>query len=138
MSHGAGFMITKVKATSQEWYRAIARQCSKPISIKFCEVWNRRAKLFRNACGELSQGLASSNHESKELDRALRFLTMLVNCAARTARSPGMLTVRQLPSYCSSITTNPFDGMYSVICPFLIATVSMELFISTARNFVQF
>ena len=74
-------MVTKVKATSQEWHRAYCSAMLETDINKICEAVESARKAIQERAGELSHSLASSNHESIELDRAARFLTMLVDCS---------------------------------------------------------
>src|SRR6185312_13931722 len=74
-------MVTKVKATSQEWYRTYCSAMLETDINKICESVESARMAIQERARELSQSLSSNNHESTELDRASRFLTMLVNCS---------------------------------------------------------
>jgi hypothetical protein len=74
-------MVTKLKATSHEWYRAYCSAMLETDINKILESVESARKAIQERARELSQTLSGSNHESTELDRASRFLTMLVNCS---------------------------------------------------------
>ncbi len=74
-------MVVKLKSTSREWYRAYCAAMLEPdVNKVFTSVESAR-KAIQERVRELNLGYSSSNHESKELDRALNFLTMLLNCS---------------------------------------------------------
>jgi hypothetical protein len=50
------------------------------VNKVFTSVESAR-KAIQERTKELGLGYSSSNHETKELDRALYFLTMLLNCS---------------------------------------------------------
>ena len=80
-------MVVKTKTANREWYQAYcAAMLETDMDKLFASVESARRAIQKRA-KELGGGLANSTHESKELDRALRFLTMLVNCAT-PAKSP--------------------------------------------------
>ncbi len=82
-------MVVKAKIANREWYQAYcAAMLETDMDKVFASVESAR-RAIQTRAKELGVGLANSNHESKELDRALRFLTMLVNCAA-PAKVPGL------------------------------------------------
>jgi hypothetical protein len=74
-------MVVKAKIANREWYQAYCdAMLEQDVDKMFVSVDAARRAIQKRA-KELS-GLASSNFESKELDRALRFLNMLVNCSS--------------------------------------------------------
>ena len=94
-------MVVKAKIANREWYQAYcAAMLETDMDKVFASVESAR-RAIQTRAKELGGGLANSNHESKELDRALRFLTMLVNCAA-PAQSPGF-TPTNLPIAAQSL-----------------------------------
>ena len=74
-------MVTKAQPNSQEWYRAYCSAMLETDINKIFEAVESARKAIQERARELSHSLAGSNHESIELDRASRFLTMLVNCS---------------------------------------------------------
>jgi hypothetical protein len=73
-------MVMKAKLAHREWYQAYCAAMLETDTEKVCASVESARWAIQKRAKELS-GLASSNLESKELDRALRFLTMLVNCS---------------------------------------------------------
>ncbi len=74
-------MVVKAKIASREWYQAYcAAMLESDVEKILANVESARNAIQKRA-KELSQGFAGSNHESKELDRAMRFLNMLMNCS---------------------------------------------------------
>ena len=70
--------------TNREWYQAYcAAMLESDVNKVITSVESAR-KAIQKRAKELNMGRAGSNHESVELDRALRFLTMLVNCSMPT------------------------------------------------------
>ena len=74
-------MVTKAKSTNQEWYRAYCSAMLETDINKIFESVESARKAIQERARELSQSLSGSHHENTELDRATRFLTMLVNCS---------------------------------------------------------
>jgi len=77
-------MVVNTKIAHREWYQAYCAAMLESDGEKVCANVESARRAIQKRAKELS-GLASSNLESKELDRALRFLTMLVNCSTPLA-----------------------------------------------------
>ena len=74
-------MVMKAKITNHEWYQAYcAAMLESDVEKMIASVESARQAIQKRA-RELDRG---SNLESLELDRAQRFLTMLVNCSVST------------------------------------------------------
>jgi len=73
-------MVVKTKIAHLEWYQAYCAAMLEPDLEKMCASVESARSAIQKRAKELS-GPASSNLENKELDRALRFLTMLVKCS---------------------------------------------------------
>jgi len=74
-------MVMKTKITNHEWYQAYcAAMLESDVEKMIASVESARQAIQKRA-RELDRG---SNLESLELDRAQRFLTMLVNCSVPT------------------------------------------------------
>jgi len=74
-------MVMKTKITNHEWYQAYcAAMLESDVEKMIASVESARQAIQKRA-RELDRG---SNLESLELDRAQRFLTMLVNCSVST------------------------------------------------------
>ena len=74
-------MVVKIKSTSREWYKAYCAAMLEPDVNKVFTCVQSARRAIEERARELGSGFASNNHESKELDRALYFLTMLLNCS---------------------------------------------------------
>ena len=71
-------MVMKAKITNHEWYQAYcAAMLESDVEKMIASVESARQAIQKRV-RELDRG---SNLESLELDRAQRFLTMLVNCS---------------------------------------------------------
>lgn len=83
-------MVIKVKATSQEWYRAYCSAMLETDINKILENVESARKAIQERARELNNTFSGSNYESTELDRASRFLTMLVSCS-QTERNASLV-----------------------------------------------
>ena len=71
----------KAKIAHREWYQAYcAAMLETDVAKVVASVESARQAIQRRAV-ELNVGRSGNKLESLELDRALRFLTMLVNCS---------------------------------------------------------
>ena len=84
-------MLTKAKSTSREWYRAYCSAMLETDVTKIFESVEFARKAIQERAKELTGNFSGSNHESNELERALRFLAMLVDCSQK---EQGSLVVR--------------------------------------------
>ena len=74
-------MAVKNTCLSRPWYHAYRVAMLETDTSKiFISVESAR-KAIQDRVYELSHSLCASDHESKELDRAMRFLNMLLNCS---------------------------------------------------------
>lgn len=74
-------MVMKTKIANREWYQAYcAAMLETDVEKIIANVESARQAIQRRAV-ELSVGRPGNKLESLELDRALRFLSMLVNCS---------------------------------------------------------
>lgn len=80
-------MVVRTKITNREWYQAYCAAMLEPDANKVTASVESARMAIQKRATELSVGRIGSNHESTELDRALRFLTMLVNCSIPTHAS---------------------------------------------------
>lgn len=80
--------------TNRPWYRAYcAAMLETDVNKIFAAVESAR-KAIQDRALELSHSLSASNHESRELDRATRFLAMLLDCSRVDNNQPSILLTR--------------------------------------------
>jgi len=82
----AKHMVMKTNIANREWYQAYCAAMLEQNADKVIANVESAREAIQKRAKELRAGI-SSNSESVELDRALRFLAMLVNCSGPTSGS---------------------------------------------------
>jgi len=72
-------MVVRTKIANREWYQAYCAAMLEPDAEKMFASVEFARKAIQQRVKELSQGLTGTNNESNELNRALRFLSLLVD-----------------------------------------------------------
>ena len=75
-------MALKNTSIGRTWYRAYCAAMLETDASKILERVESARKTMQDRAFELNCNLSVNNSESTELDRAQRFLTMLLNCSA--------------------------------------------------------
>jgi hypothetical protein len=75
-------MAVKNTCADQAWYQAYCAAMLETDPSKIRDGVESARKAIQDRGFELSCSFSANNHESRELDRALRFLNMLLDCSA--------------------------------------------------------
>ena|SRR5882724_10493088 len=75
-------MALKNTSIGRAWYRAYCAAMLESDASKILERVESARKTIQDRAFELKCSLSANNPETNELDRAQRFLTMLLNCSA--------------------------------------------------------
>jgi hypothetical protein len=99
-------MATKAQRISREWYQAYCSAMLETDLSKLFESVQCARHAIQSRLAELSVSRTGNNSETTELERALRFLNMLVNCSlAETGATPMLPIKNSLPAASHAMAT---------------------------------